>query len=170
MSMIIPLLVGIAAKIGAPLVRGVLEKSIGRTGAELAGEIIEAIAERAGTTAQNLPELGEDKLGEAIAKTEADMPAILSAWNESQRMALDLQKAEMERGGWFSWSWRPAGMWLILGLWFWAMLVHPLANAAGAALGPPDLAVLMNFTALFLALYMGGHTVKAVVDSWAGRR
>lgn len=165
--MIASILIGAAARVGAPLVRSVLERAVGKTGSELAGAVIDEVKRRAG--AERLETLPQAEVDAAVAATEADMPAILAAWNDSQRLSLELQRAEMDRGNWFAWAWRPAAMWLTLALWAFALLVQPLANAFGAGLSAPDLGMLMQFSGLYMALYMGGHTLKHVVDQWRAK-
>lgn len=169
MSALASILIGAAAKAGAPLVRSVLERAVGRTGAELAGAVIDEVARRAGTEPKRLESLPPAEVEAAVAATEADMPAILAAWNDSQRLGLELQRAEMDRGAAWTWAWRPAAMWLTLVLWAFALLVQPLANAFGAGLSAPDLGMLMQFSGLYMALYMGGHTVKHIVDQWRAK-
>ena len=82
-------------------------------------------------------------------------------------LGVDLQRAEMEQGPTWTWAWRPGWMWFFAFLWFWALVASPMINAVWM-LGLPsiDLAILLSLNGLYMALYMGGHTVKA----WIGRK
>ena len=89
---------------------------------------------------------------------------------ESQREANRLMTAEMDKGGTWTWAWRPATMWILIGLWIWSLVAVPIANAiAGAAL-PLFLAELTWLTMAYMGLYMGGHTVKEGIEKWASAR
>lgn len=164
------LIAGLAKEIGAPLVEKIVARRLGPVGGELAGQVIRTIAEKAGVEPDRLPNLAESdlpRLEKAIVETEAETPELVAAWTESQKLAIDLQRAEMEQGPTWTWAWRPGWMWFFAFLWAWALVASPMINALWM-LGLPsiDLAILLSLNGLYMALYMGGHTVKA----WIGRK
>lgn len=161
-----PILIGVAAKIGAPIVKGLLEKFVGGTGAEIGGVVIDAIADEAGVKPDELPSAPTETLEAAISAVEARAPEIILAQVEQQRAANELQLAEMKKEGTWTWAWRPAWMWLLAFIWTYALVLRPIANAAfGASIEATDLATLMSLTLAYLALYMGGHTAKNFIKA-----
>lgn len=102
----------------------------------------------------------------AIIAIEAAPPTDITEWLLIHaRTAAALAKTESEREAWFSWAWRPAMSWLLIILWAWGILVLPIVNAIwrfGIPLVPYD--QLLNFSAIWLAIYGGGHTLKAVLQ------
>lgn len=146
--------------LGAPTIGAALGGPVGaKIGAVLAGvlgveatpgAISEAIAANPG----------------AINTIEADPPVDITEWLLIHaRAAAALTKTESEREAWFSWAWRPAMSWLLIILWAWGILVLPIVNAIwrlGIPLVPYD--QLLNFSAIWLAIYGGGHTLKAVLQ------
>ena len=64
-------------------------------------------------------------------------------------------------------AWRPLGMYLIGFLWLWNVVLLHVANAIWKiALPPVEFAVLLQISAIYMGLYMGGHTVKATVQNF----
>lgn len=160
------ILIEIAAKVGAPLVKGILQEHVGGTAGELGGVVIDAIAEKAGVPIEELPKLPEAELGAAVSSVESETPALVRAYNERQRMANELQLAEMKQESNFAWMWRPAGMWLMLVCVAWYVMIVPLLNALLSALGAHTSIVLIvdfaSFVTIFMTycgLYMGGNTI-----------
>ncbi|WP_102959834.1 hypothetical protein [Mangrovicella endophytica] len=84
---------------------------------------------------------------------------------EETETAARLRMAELDQQETtFGYAWRPGWMYLLGFLWTWALVLGPIVNAAtGGAIAMPDLGMLSTITGLYLALYMGGHTVKGVV-------
>lgn len=157
---IVPILIGVAAKVGAPLVKGILEKHVGPLAGSVAETVIGTIAEKAGTTVDDLASRTDGQLEEAVTETEAETPELVSAWVEQQRLANELQTAEITKEASWTWAWRPAWMWLLGFLWTYSLVFRPLANAAfGASIESVDLPTLMTLTGAYLALYMGGNTL-----------
>lgn len=158
------ILIDAAGKVGAPIVKGLLEKYLGGTAGEMGGKVIDAIAEKAGVPPADLPTVPADDLGAAVQAVEAETPELVAQWVESQRLSNELMQAEMDKdGGTWTWAWRPAWMWLLAFLWTYALVLRPLANAAiGAAIEAVDVSMLMTLTGAYLALYMGGHTAKRI--------
>jgi hypothetical protein len=88
------------------------------------------------------------------------MPDLLALHDATMARQMDLLKAEM-RGPWWGWAWRPLTMWLLAFLWLWNVVILHVANAIWRiALPVTDLGLLFSLTAVYMALYMGGHTVK----------
>lgn len=167
MSAIIPILVGVAAKVGAPIVAGILRDAIGGKTGDLAGKVVETIAGHVGAPAEEIPTIAAQdpaRVEAAVRVAEAETPELIAAWVESQKLANDLQKAEMAKSeAPWTWAWRPAWMWLLAFLWTYAIVLRPVVNAAtGAKIEAVDLGVLVTLTGAYLALYMGGHTVKGI--------
>jgi len=159
-------LIALAKEIGAPLVRKTLEKRIGTGNAHLAETVVTAIADRLGQTPGNLDAYVQgwpDEARHAVEEVERALPDML----EAHELSVQLQTAEMsKKPGWIS-AWRPVMMYLIGFLWAWALVILHVANAIWKiALPPVDLSQLLALTALYLSLYMGGHTVKEVAKSW----
>lgn len=156
-------LIALAVQVGAPLVRSVLERRIGAGNARLVADVVEAVAGRAGVAPADLDRLVHDEPPRVIAalrETEAAMPDLLALHDATMARQMDLLKAEM-RGPWWGWAWRPLTMWLLAFLWLWNVVILHVANAIWRiALPVTDLGLLFSLTAVYMALYMGGHTVK----------
>lgn len=175
----------IAGKIGARLVKKAVEGGDGLAGVVI-GKIIDKVGERLGRAVKpdEAGTLTPAELEPAVAAVEAEMPEILLAWNEQQRAAHDMMRAEMDKGGdaWWTWAWRPAGMWLFLLLVLWYALVFPIVNFYAAWGGLParletvlDVASFVALFMFFAGFYMGGHTAKdfftkaaAALGQWRG--
>lgn len=159
------ILIEVAAKVGAPLVKKILQDKVGGVAGELGGTVIDAIATKAGVPPEELQDLPGPKLEEAVAAVEAETPELVIAYNQRQQMALDLQLAEMNKETGFGWLWRPAGMWLMLACIAWYVAVRPLLNALLGALGSPvtidtgiDMPTFLTIFMTYAGLYMGGNT------------
>jgi hypothetical protein len=166
-------LIALATSVGAPLVEKILSRKIGSDNARLATEVVGAIAKRAGVAPEALEEEAArdpDKVGIAIQDVNADVaPELLELLDAELQSKTALLTAETGEAAWIS-AWRPIGMYFTMFLWLWnAMLLH-VANAIWKiALPPMEWPVLMSWSALYLSLYMGGHTVKSVVGDWLKR-
>lgn len=169
-------LIGIAAEIGAPLVRDILARKIGGKNAELAETVVTAIASRAGVPAEQLGEAARADDGragqvrDAIRAVNAELAPHLVALHEAElETKLKIFEAEQEEPA-LARLWRPMGMYFTFLLWAWNVMILHVANAWWRiALPPTPWDVLLAWTGLYLSLYMGGHTVKAVAESW-GRK
>jgi len=166
MSALTTILIGAAAKVGAPIVKSILEDRIGGAAGELGGVIIDAIAGKAGVSVDELERLPATKQEEAIKAVEEQSPEIIAAWTAQQREANRLMLEEMKKETPFGWLWRPAGMWLLHGLLAWLVVVRPLINAVMEALGARagiemgmDLGTFTAIYTIYIGLYMGGNTV-----------
>ena len=160
------ILVEVAAKVGAPIIKGILEKHVGGTAGEVGGVVIDAIAEKAGVSPDELQNVPAKDLEAAVSEVETQAPEIIRAYTESQREANRLQLAEMAKDSDFGWLWRPAGMWLMLVCVAWYVILVPLLNAVLAAIGAhTTISLIVDFASFvtvfmtYCALYMGGNTV-----------
>lgn len=162
-----PFLLDIARKVGAPVVKSILEKQVGGAAGQIGGAIVDAIAGQAGVSPAELPGVPAKELEAAVAAVEDRAPEILAHYVESQRLSNKLQLEEMTKDTAFAWAWRPFWMWLLALLWAYTIMLRPLVNAAtGASIEAADAGVLMTLTGAYLALYMGGHTIKDVAARW----
>lgn len=167
-------LIAIAAQIGAPMVKRILQGQFGGVGGALAGEVVDRIATAAGVPSASLGTAAvenPDAVGAAIARVEADSPEMLALYAQGLAMQAEMARTELARESWISWAWRPAAMWGFGVLWFWNLVIIHVANAYWKiALPQTDLAVLFQLNAVYMGLYMGGHTVKDVVSTRWGAR
>ncbi len=164
--MLAAILAELAAKVGAPIIKDILEQQVGGKLSEVGGQVIDVIAANAGTNAEGLPEIiktAPETVDAAILAAEANHGdrwlEMVQAANEAQ---FKLALAETEKGGWTS-AWRPLWMYLIGFFWFCLIVLVPVINLF---LPPPgitlvvSIATVLTLTSWFLALYMGGHTIK----------
>lgn len=166
------ILVAAAARVSAPLVKALLEKHVGGVAGEIGGTIIETIAQNAGVSPAELPQLPSEDLDVAVRATELLAPELIAQWNIQQAQAIALQKAEMDKGeATWTWAWRPAWMWFLGLLWAFRAIVVPVVDASVgsdmAAALPLD--ALFWLTTVFSGFYMGGHTLKDAMTKWLGR-
>lgn len=176
MSAIATILIGIAAKVGAPIVKNLLKEHLGGTAGHVGGSIIDAIAEKAGVSPPELPDVPEKELEKAVLEVEAqDAPELLAHLLESQRLANQLMMKEMDSGPFWSWAWRPGGMYLIGFFWLLYVLVYPLLNLFLRLFGTTaelqtmvDVATLLAISGGFISLYMGGYTALKGIEKWKG--
>jgi len=172
MTPIISILIAAAAKVGAPIVKGILEKHLGGTAGEIGGTVIDAIAAQAGVTPDDIQNLPPHVVEEAVAAVEQRTPELILAQVEQQKEANRLMLAEMNKEGWFGWMWRPAGMWLMLACIAWYVMLRPIANAvlwtAGSGVQIEmgvDLPSFLGIFVTYTGLYMGGNTLLRSVKS-----
>jgi hypothetical protein len=177
LALALPILLDIAKKVGAPFVRKILEEEIGGTAGKLGGAVIDAIAGKADVSPTALPDVPPTVLEKAVLAVEADAPELVLAWNEQQRMANELQLAEMQQSeSTWTWAWRPAGMYLLGFFWLLYVLVYPLLNLFLRLFGATaelqtmvDVATLLAVSGGFISLYMGGHTILKGIEKWKAR-
>lgn len=160
------ILIEVAAKVGAPIVKKILQDKVGGVAGELGGTVIDAIATKAGVPPEDLQDLPRPQLEEAVAAVEQETPDMVLAYNERLKLSHDLMLAEMSKESGFAWLWRPAGMWLMLACIAWYVALRPLLNAMLAAFGSPvtidtgiDMATFLTIFMTYAGLYMGGNTV-----------
>jgi hypothetical protein len=166
------ILIDAAAKVGAPIVKQLLEKHVGGAVGDIGGMVIDAIAGKAGVTPDELQNQDPKILEKAVRDVEAAAPELIVEWNVQQRQAIELMRAEMDKSpSWWTWGWRPAWMWFLGFLFLFRLVLMPLADAilGSSIAGGVDLSTMMTLTAWFMGLYMGGHTVKDLAAKWAER-
>lgn len=168
MSALASILLGAAGELAVPIIKKILGDKLGGTGGEIAGKVIDAIAEKAGVSPDKLPDLPAGELETAIIAAEPEAADILMHHVESQRLMNETLQAEMDKGGpTWTWAWRPGWMWLLAFVWLYALILRPLTNAAfGASIEAIDLGILMTLTGVFTGLYMGGHTALRGIKEW----
>ena len=164
--MLATILAGLAANVGAPIIKQILEQQVGGKVSEIGGQIIDTIAANAGTTPEGLPDViakTPDVVDAAILAAEANHGdrwlELMQAANEAQ---FKLALAETEKGGWTS-AWRPLWMYLIGFFWAWLIVLVPVINLFLPSPGITlvvSITTVLTLTSWFLALYMGGHTIK----------
>jgi len=168
MSVIGALILEAAGKLALPFVKKIIGEKLGGEG--LAGDLIDIIAQKLGLPAEKLPGAEPATLEKALVEVEPMAADMLAKHIESQRLATELQQAEIANGPVWAWAWRPGWMWLLGLFWLYGLMLRPIVNAAfGAEIEPVDLSILMALTGAYLALYMGGHTVKDAVKRWTGK-
>lgn len=165
-------LIALAAKVGAPLVEGIIARRLGDGAGKLASEVIAMIAGEVGTTPAMLPEVSAvntKRVEDAIVNAEASAPEMLALYSQEAEGRIRLLEAEGREPFW-AWAWRPAGMWGLGVLWFWNVMILHIANAwFKIALPPVPFSDLLQLSALYMSLYMGGHTVKALMTEWRAK-
>lgn len=166
------ILIEAATRVGAPIVKQLLEKHLGGAAGEIGGMVIDAIAGKAGVQPGDLPSVPAKELEAAVAATEAETPQLVATWVEQQREANRLMLAEMDKSdAWWTWAWRPAWMWFLGFLFLFRLVLVPIADAAlGSDIAASvDISTMMTLTAWFMGLYMGGHTLKDLAVKWTVR-
>jgi len=168
MSAIASVILSIAGDLAVPAIKKILGDKLGANG-DLAGKVIDMIAEKAGVPVEKLGEA--DNLQAAIEAVEPEAVELLAQHVESQRLMNENLQAELDKGGpTWTWAWRPGWMWLLAFVWLYALVLRPLTNAAfGASIEAIDLGILMTLTGVFTGLYMGGHTALKGIEKWRGR-
>lgn len=154
-------ILGMAAKLGTPIVKSIIEKKIGGTAGGLANAVIDAVAEKAGVPPEALATAPVEKLEAAVRQVEAEAPEMISVWEAGIAGQFALLQAETAEGFWQS-AWRWGWMYLLAFFWLNALLLFPLMRAGGVPLDPIELPVLVTLTGWFITLYMGGHTAKEI--------
>lgn len=166
-------LISLALQVGAPLVEKVLSRRIGASNAALARDVVTSIAETAGVLPDDLDRAAveePDRIGNAMREIEPSLPETIALYEAELKGKLEAFAAEKAEPLWVR-AWRPLGMYGLGVLWFWNLILLHVANAIWkTALPPTDLAILMQLSALYMSLYMGGHTVKDVVSKWKTRK
>lgn len=170
MSAVATILIGVAAKVGAPIVKNLLQEHLGGTAGQVGGALIDAIAEKAGVPPERLPSIPEPELERIVAEVEQESPQLIEALLESQREANKLMLAEMQKDTGFGWMWRPFGMWLFLSLIGWFAMGRPVVNAILWAATPGlqieagvDWPTFLGMFTIYTGLYMGGNTILRTV-------
>lgn len=165
-------LIALALKSGLPSISKLLAKKIGDPEGQLATRVIEAIATRAGISPEGLSAAVEERPGlviDAMREVERAAPELIEAYDRDLQLQLATLAAEQDEPVWMR-AWRPAGMYLLGFLWLWNSVLLHVANAIWkTALPPMPFTDLIQLSGLYMALYMGGHTVKDVVKTWVAK-
>lgn len=165
-------LMPLAVAVGAPVIERILSDKIGTGNAGLVRRVIETIAEQAGTTPDKLEDLARaspELVQAAIQEAERMSPDLVALYGEGLEYQMAILDAERDGPLWTR-AWRPGGMYLIGFLWLWnVVLLHVFNAVFKIALPAMDAALLFQLSALYLGLYMGGHTVKDIAArKWGG--
>lgn len=161
------ILIALAGSVVAPVIKKILGDKLGGVGGELAGRVVDMIAEKAGVPVEQLADA--KNLPAAIEAAEPMAVELLAQHVESQRLMNETLQAELDKGGpTWTWAWRPFGMWLFLAIIAHLTFLVPLLNIV---LTSPlilvlDVPTIVTLFLTYTGLYMGGHTAKAAVESW----
>jgi hypothetical protein len=168
MSAIAAIVLKVAAEIGAPMIKGMLENAAPGMVSEIGGKIIDAVAGKAGVAPERLPELAiaePETVSAAVSAVEANMPELVALWSKGLDGQFALLGAETKEGVLQS-AWRWGWMYLLGFFWVWKIVLLPVINHfLRLPIETIEAAILMTLTSWFLALYMGGHTLKEVAKS-----
>lgn len=173
-TIVVPTLLDIASRYGLPVLRTVLRRELGSSGevvSDVTETVLKTVAGHAGVTPDKLSELPEAALAEAAVFAETS-PEVIEAYAKYQKEVNRLLLAPMEadKPTW-TWAWLPAWQWFLMALWSFTWVIVPIANAAFRSNIPvPNVTDLANLTLAYLALHMGGHTVKDFVSKKWGSR
>lgn len=164
-------LIAIALKAGLPSIATILQRKLGDAGGSLATDVLNTIASRAGARVEDLEQMADENPGkvlDAMRQVEPMTPELIALYTKGLEHQFTLLQAEMAEGGWKA-AWRPAFMWFLMFLWSWQVVLLHVANAIWKiALPPMPWEHLLGLTAIFMGLYMGGHTVKDAFAKMAG--
>ncbi len=162
----------LAIQLGLPVIEKILSRKVGDKNGQLATEIIQAIANRAGVSIDDLDgaaDAGQPRVIDAMRDVERMSPEMISLYTVGLEGQFALLQAEQAAGGWQS-AWRPGWMYLLGFFWLWNIVALHVLNAIyKIALPPMPYDILMGLTGIYLSLYMGGHTVKDVTAKWVGK-
>lgn len=163
----------LALQSGLPLIGSILKQKLGDRNGALAADVVEAIAARAGVAPAELEPMVEANPGkviDAMRAVEPMTPEMVALYTKGIEHLNALLMAEQEEGGWKA-AWRPLGMYFVMLLWAWQVVILHVANAIWKiALPPMPWEQLVTFTGLYMGLYMGGHTLKDMAAKWVGAK
>lgn len=166
-------LAALAVQSGLPLIRAMLLNKLGDANGALATSVLAAIAERAQVKPEELDALAESNPPKALdaMRAVAEMtPELIALYVKGIEHQNALLMAEQQEGGWKA-NWRPLGMYFVMLLWLWQVVVLHVANAIWKiALPPMPWEQLVTFTGLYMGLYMGGHTLKDMAAKFTEAR
>lgn len=152
----------IALQAGLPMIERILSGKLGDAGGQLASAVVRSIAGRLTEAPENLETLAEQNPGRVIdvmREVERAVPDLLTAYDKDQQLQMAILAAEQTEPTWHR-AWRPGWMYLLGFLWLWNLVLLHVSNAVWKiALPPLPTTDLLALTGMFLALYMGGHTV-----------
>lgn len=176
MAPLIAIIAAAAAKVGAPVIKSILSKHVGGLPGTLAGTVIDHVADRIGIDPEKLPEADTRELENAVRDVEAATPELIALYQRGIEGQFALLQAETDKETLWASAWRWGWMYLLGFLWFCALFAFPVSSAFGVVIEPMDKASLLTLTPWFLALYMGGHTIKSLgqqaveaIKTWRAR-
>ena len=165
-------LAAMALQAGMPLIERILSGTLGDKDGKLATEVIGKIAATAGSNPATLGDFAAERPAaviDAMRAAEKLIPDMVGAYAADLQLQMAALAAEQEGPLWVR-AWRPMGMYLLGFLWLWNVAILHVCNAVWKiALPQMDLGALVQLSALYMGLYMGGHTVKDVVAKWTGQ-
>lgn len=165
-------LAALALQAGLPILEQVLSRKLGDQNGTLAMTVIRAVADRAGSTSEELPALATENPGrviDAMREVERMTPEMVGLYAAGLQGQFALLQSEADEPLWAR-AWRPGGMYLVMFLWLWNIVILHVANAIWKiALPPAPFDALGWLTGIYFSLYMGGHTVKDVVQKWVDK-
>ncbi len=162
---IAPFLLQIAASAGLPFLRQIFEGKIGAQNTALVEDVVTRVAKHAGIAVSDIPKVPTQALEEALIAVEAEAPELLEVYIKGLEGQFALLGAEQKTGGLAS-AWRWGWMYLLGFFWLWSIVLVPVVNGvSGRAIKTVELPLLLTLTSWFIALYMGGHTVKELSKS-----
>lgn len=153
-----------AVRTGSGIIKDIISAQLGPTIGGLAGTVVDTIAENLGVTPEEIPTTDPAAVDMIVVETNNNRE-ILLLYVEQQRLTNSLLTAEMNKSeSLWTWAWRPAWMWFLMLVWFYALLAAPIVSGiTGVKFDIPELGVVVSLTITFVTLYMGGHTLK---DIW----
>lgn len=161
-----------ALKAGLPIIEKVLSKKIGDAGGQLAGEFLGQIASQLGVDSDQIETVAEADPGrviDAMRQVERMSPELTALYAAGVQGQFALLQSEESEPLWMR-AWRPGGMYMVMFLWLWNVVILHVANAIWKiALPPAPYDALGWLTGVYMSLYMGGHTVKDVVQKWVAK-
>lgn len=159
----------IALNAGLPVIEKILSRKLGDAGGQLATETIRAIADRLHVEPDAVEAEAEARPGaviEAMREVERMTPEMTALYAAGLQGQFALLQAESAEPLWAR-AWRPGGMYLVMFLWLWNIVILHVANAIWKiALPPAPFDALGWLTGVYFSLYMGGHTIKDVIGKW----
>jgi hypothetical protein len=166
-------LLALAVQAGFPTIKAILQRKLGDEAGGLATDVVGALAVHLRVKPEELEALAETapgKIIDAMRAVEPMTPEMIGLYQKGLENQMALLMAEQEEGGWKA-NWRPLGMYFVMALWAWQVIVLHVANAIWKiALPPMPWEQLVTFTGLYMGLYMGGHTIKDVASKVAEAR
>ena len=171
--MAIQSLLPLAVQFGLPLLQRVLGDKLDPANGALATHVVREVARRSGVQPEQLGAYARDNpevVEAAMREVEETAPEMIQLYTAGVEGQFALLQSEQRDPAWKS-AWRAGWMYLLGVLWVWNIIVLHLINAIWKwALPPVEFTVLLQLTGLFMALYMGGHTLKDIGKSFVRRK
>ncbi len=155
-------------KLGAPILGTALGGPLGGTVGKVLADVLGAPDETPESVAEAI-QTAPDASG-ALRQLEAERSdEWISVIKAGQELSVQLAKTEAERGP-FHYAWRPAMSWLVVAITAQTFIIAPwMQGVFGLAVGTPYEQVL-GISAIWLTIYGGGHTAKAIFGNRLGVR